>query len=195
MRNTCERTRLSSLSCDLRNDKIRIRNWNWWRYVMNGCKWCDYKENEWLLYQSLHWSVYLADIQDYVGRCILVLNSSSSNNPVGPGLSWALDVAGDVPLRLGIGDLHVIGQQILGEQPARQYSCGSDLLNTPTRPGEIILGAAPGQTGEPAALPAQGISFSTSAMSMRRRRAHPCRAGRWSRWRKMHCPALRKFAG
>ena len=41
---------------------------------MSGCEWCDYKENEWLLYKSLHWSVYLADIQDYVGRCILVLN-------------------------------------------------------------------------------------------------------------------------
>lgn len=41
---------------------------------MRGCEWCAYKENEWLLYQSLHRSVYLADRQDYVGRCILVLN-------------------------------------------------------------------------------------------------------------------------
>ena len=38
------------------------------------CEWCAYKENKWLLYKSLHWSVYLADVQDYVGRCILVLN-------------------------------------------------------------------------------------------------------------------------
>ena len=48
---------------------------------MNGCKWCDYKENEWLLYQSLHWSVYLADIQDYVGRCILVLKDMAEYLP------------------------------------------------------------------------------------------------------------------
>ena len=41
---------------------------------MRGCEWCDYKETEWLLYQSLYWSVYLADRQDYIGRCILVLN-------------------------------------------------------------------------------------------------------------------------
>ena len=41
---------------------------------MNMCEWCDYNESEWLLYKSLHWSVYLADVQDYVGRCILVLN-------------------------------------------------------------------------------------------------------------------------
>ena len=42
---------------------------------MSKCEWCDYKENEWLLHRSLDWSVYLADVQDYVGRCILVLNS------------------------------------------------------------------------------------------------------------------------
>ena len=41
---------------------------------MRGCEWCDYKKNEWLLYQSLYRSVYLADRQDYVGRCTLVLN-------------------------------------------------------------------------------------------------------------------------
>ena len=41
---------------------------------MSVCEWCDNKEYEWLLHKSLHWSVYLADVQDYVGRCILVLN-------------------------------------------------------------------------------------------------------------------------
>ncbi len=40
---------------------------------MSKCEWCDYTESEWLLHRSLHWSVYLADVQDYVGRCILVL--------------------------------------------------------------------------------------------------------------------------
>lgn len=25
---------------------------------MRGCEWCEYKENKWLLYKSLHWSVY-----------------------------------------------------------------------------------------------------------------------------------------
>lgn len=29
---------------------------------MSDCEWCDYKENEWLLYKSLYWSVYLADV-------------------------------------------------------------------------------------------------------------------------------------
>ena len=38
------------------------------------CEWCEYKEKEWLLHESLNWSVYLSDEQDYVGRCILVLN-------------------------------------------------------------------------------------------------------------------------
>ncbi len=38
------------------------------------CEWCDFQEKEWLLLETPKWSVYLADIQDYVGRCILVLN-------------------------------------------------------------------------------------------------------------------------
>ena len=40
---------------------------------MSKCEWYDYTESEWLLHRSLHWSVYLADVQDYVGRCILAL--------------------------------------------------------------------------------------------------------------------------
>ena len=42
--------------------------------MMSRCEWCEYKESEWLLHKSLYWSVYLSDIQDYVARCILVLN-------------------------------------------------------------------------------------------------------------------------
>lgn len=41
---------------------------------MKVCEWCDYKDDKWLLHKTPHWSVYLADVQDYVGRCILVLN-------------------------------------------------------------------------------------------------------------------------
>ena len=41
---------------------------------MRRCEWCNFNEKEWLLLETLSWSVYLADIQDYVGRCILVLN-------------------------------------------------------------------------------------------------------------------------
>ena len=37
------------------------------------CEWCEFSEKEWLLLETLNWSVYLADVQDYVGRCILVL--------------------------------------------------------------------------------------------------------------------------
>lgn len=40
---------------------------------MRKCEWCDFNEREWLLFETSNWSVYLADIQDYVGRCILVL--------------------------------------------------------------------------------------------------------------------------
>ena len=41
-----------------------------------NCKWCNLSEAEkkYLLIQGNHWDVYLADKQDYIGRCILVLN-------------------------------------------------------------------------------------------------------------------------
>ena len=40
------------------------------------CNWCavSEKEKKYLLFQSQYWSVYLADEQDYIGRCILVCN-------------------------------------------------------------------------------------------------------------------------
>lgn len=43
---------------------------------MNECNWCTLSNDEkkWLLIKSEHWSVYLADKQDYIGRCILLLN-------------------------------------------------------------------------------------------------------------------------
>ena len=39
---------------------------------MSRCEWCDYTEKEWSLFETPNWTVYLADVQDYVGRCILV---------------------------------------------------------------------------------------------------------------------------
>ena len=40
------------------------------------CDWCNItaEENRWLLLKTAEWSVYLADEQDYIGRCIVVLH-------------------------------------------------------------------------------------------------------------------------
>mgnify|MGYP002094645097 FL=1 len=40
------------------------------------CSWCNLTESEkkYLLVDSRYWNVFLADKQDYIGRCILVLN-------------------------------------------------------------------------------------------------------------------------
>ena len=45
-------------------------------YMNNNCTWCNITESEkiYLLIDSKYWEVYLADKQDYIGRCILVLN-------------------------------------------------------------------------------------------------------------------------
>ena len=45
--------------------------------VLDGeeCDWCNLteKKKEYLLFTTDFWSAYLADEQDYVGRCVLVL--------------------------------------------------------------------------------------------------------------------------
>ena len=85
---------------------------------MSDCEWCDYKENEWLLYKSLYWSVYLADVQDYVGRCILVLNRHC-------GSLSELDISEWLDLKTIIDRLECIYKEVLGAELCN----GSCLLN------------------------------------------------------------------
>ena len=42
---------------------------------MDNCDWCNLSEEDkrFQVYESKSWSVFLADEQDYIGRCILVL--------------------------------------------------------------------------------------------------------------------------
>ena len=42
---------------------------------MNNCDWCNLSEEDkqFQVYDGRSWSVFLADEQDYIGRCILVL--------------------------------------------------------------------------------------------------------------------------
>ncbi len=82
------------------------------------CEWCDYKENEWLLYNSMNWSVYLADTQDYVGRCILVLNRHC-------GSLSELDISEWIELKTIIDRLEYIYKEVLGAELSN-WSC---LLN------------------------------------------------------------------
>ena len=43
---------------------------------MEKCSWCilSTEEKKWLLTQTASWAVYMADEQDYIGHCILVLH-------------------------------------------------------------------------------------------------------------------------
>lgn len=43
---------------------------------MKVCEFCNLTadEKKWLLYENEEWFVFLADKQDYLGRCIIVLN-------------------------------------------------------------------------------------------------------------------------
>lgn len=43
---------------------------------MDKCSWCTLsaEEKKWLLMQTASWAVYMADEQDYIGHCVLVLN-------------------------------------------------------------------------------------------------------------------------
>ncbi|SFC62749.1 HIT family protein [Butyrivibrio sp. YAB3001] len=42
---------------------------------MSACEWCNLSDEDkkYILFEDEHWAVYLADKQDYVGRCIIVL--------------------------------------------------------------------------------------------------------------------------
>ena len=82
---------------------------------MRGCEWCDYKETEWLLYQSLYWSVYLADRQDYIGRCILVLNRHC-------GSLSELDISEWTELKTMIDRLERLYKEVLGAELCN-WSC------------------------------------------------------------------------
>lgn len=41
---------------------------------MNCCEWCNLSDEDkkYMLFQSDYWQIFLADKQDYIGRCILV---------------------------------------------------------------------------------------------------------------------------
>ena len=86
--------------------------------MMSKCEWCDYKENEWLLHKTSHWSVYLADVQDYVGRCILVLNRHC-------GSLSELDISEWIELKTIIDRLECVYKEVLGAELSN-WSC---LLN------------------------------------------------------------------
>ncbi len=50
-------------------------NYKWCNSMRKMCSWCNLTESEkkYLLINCDYWDVYLADKQDYIGRCILVL--------------------------------------------------------------------------------------------------------------------------
>ena len=85
---------------------------------MKRCEWCDFKEKEWLLVKKLSWSIYLADIQDYVGRCILVLNRHC-------GSLSELDTSEWIELKTIIDRLEFVYKEVLGAELSN-WSC---LLN------------------------------------------------------------------
>ncbi|MBR5949600.1 MAG: HIT family protein [Clostridia bacterium] len=58
---------------------------------METCDWCNLSEEDkrFRLYESESWFVFLADEQDYIGRCILVLKRHCSSLPELTNDEWA----------------------------------------------------------------------------------------------------------
>ena len=50
---------------------------------MDNCDWCSLSEEDkrFQVYESRYWSVFLADEQDYIGRCVLVLKRHCNSLP------------------------------------------------------------------------------------------------------------------
>lgn len=51
--------------------------------IMKKCEWCNLSEEDkkYLLSDNKYWTVYLADEQDYIGRCIIVLKRHCGTLP------------------------------------------------------------------------------------------------------------------
>ena len=76
---------------------------------MGNCEWCSLSEEDkrFLLYESRYWSVFLADEQDYIGRCILVLKRHCGSLPELTDEEWA-------ELRELIGKVEACLKAVLG---------------------------------------------------------------------------------
>jgi len=76
---------------------------------MEKCEWCNLSEQDkrYRLYESGLWSVFLADEQDYIGRCILVLKRHC------PSLSELTEEEW-VELRVLIGKVEECLKEVLG---------------------------------------------------------------------------------
>ena len=50
---------------------------------MEKCEWCNLteKEKRWLLSDTEYWTIYLADEQDYIGRCLILLKRHCGSLP------------------------------------------------------------------------------------------------------------------
>lgn len=48
---------------------------------MEKCEWCNLseKEKQWLLSDTEYWTIFLADEQDYIGRCLIMLKRHCGN--------------------------------------------------------------------------------------------------------------------
>lgn len=82
---------------------------------MNHCEWCDFRDEEWLLFETPNWSVYLADVQDYVGRCILVSKRHC-------GSLSALDMSEWIDLKTAADRIEKIYREVLGADLSN-WSC------------------------------------------------------------------------
>lgn len=84
---------------------------------MHACAWCTLSpdEQKWKLLKSKNWSVYLADEQDYIGHCILVLNRHCARLSGLTDEEW-------MELKRLIDRLESCFQAVLGAEPCN-WSC------------------------------------------------------------------------
>ncbi|MBO5845187.1 MAG: HIT family protein, partial [Clostridia bacterium] len=58
---------------------------------MVHCPFCELQDNDkkYLIYKTSLWSVFLSDKQDYIGRCIIILNSHKESLSALSPNEWA----------------------------------------------------------------------------------------------------------
>ena len=77
--------------------------------LANNCEFCNLtnEDKKWLLCESSYWDIYLADRQDYIGRCIIVLKRHCGSLSQLESAEW-------IELKSIIEAIETIMQEVLG---------------------------------------------------------------------------------
>lgn len=106
--------------------------------IMDTCSWCTItdEEKQYLLLNGREWSVYLADEQDYIGHCILVLNRHCARLSELTDHEW-------MELKRLVDRLECCFKAVLGAEPCNWSCLMNSFYKTPKPDAHVHLHVRP----------------------------------------------------